>query len=96
VNNERSLNILTFAGLRLSAVSGQGIFKEYNFWGKVVKAGLHDKRFGHGTPENGHRAKTATSLFTRLHDNILKTHFYDRHRAHRKTAPLLSVYDCIF
>jgi hypothetical protein len=35
------------------------------------KAGLHDKRIGHGTPENGHRAKTATSLFTRLHDNIL-------------------------
>jgi hypothetical protein len=33
------------------------------------KAGLHDKRFGHGTPENGHRAETPISLFTRLHDN---------------------------
>jgi hypothetical protein len=36
-----------------------------------IKAGLHDKRIGHGTPENGHRAKTPTSLFTRLHDNFL-------------------------
>ena len=64
--------------------------------GYKLKADLHDKPFEHGTPENGHLAKTPTSLFTRLHDNFLLAHFYDKHGAHRKTAPLLSVYDGIF